>query len=89
MKGGVLIMATQLDNKTPLGKLILQRLYLKGKNQAWLAEQIQVNPNHISILCSKIKCPQVDTLLKISKALDIQMEELYRAVAETVQIEKK
>lgn len=52
-------MATKLDNKTPLGKLILKNLYLKGKNQEWLAEQIDVNPNHISVLCSKIKCPSI------------------------------
>ena len=44
-------MATKLDNKTPLGKLILKNLYLKGKNQEWLAEQIDLNPNHISVLC--------------------------------------
>ena len=79
-------MATRLDNKTPLGKLILQRLYLKGKNQAWLAEEIHVTPNHICVLCTKIRCPKIETLLKISKALDIEMEELYRAVSETVEM---
>lgn len=78
-------MATNFDNKTPLGKLILKKLYLKGKNQAWLAEQIHVKPNHICILCSKIRCPKVETLLKISKALDVDIEELYKAVAETVE----
>lgn len=82
-------MATNLDNKTPLGKLILRKLYLKGKNQAWLAKQINVKPNHISIICSKIKCPKVRTLLKISKALDVDIEELYKAVAETVEITVK
>lgn len=82
-------MATQLDNKTPLGKLILKNLYLKGKNQAWLAEQIQVKPNHICLLCSKIICPKVETLLKISKTLDIELEDLYKAVAEAVEITKK
>lgn len=82
-------MATRLDNKTPLGKLILKNLYLKGKNQAWLAEQIQVKPNHICLLCSKIICPKVETLLKISKTLDIELEDLYKAVAEAVEITKK
>lgn len=79
-------MATRLDNKTPLGKLILTKLYLKGKNQEWLAEQIGVNPNHISVLCSKIKCPRIDTLYKISKALDIEMSELFQAVSESIEI---
>lgn len=82
-------MATTLDNKTPLGKIILKNLYLKGKNQAWLAEEIGVNPNHISILCSKIKNPKVETLKKLSKALDIELEDLYKAVAETVEITEK
>ena len=82
-------MATTLDNKTPLGKIILKNLYLKGKNQAWLAEEIGVNPNHISILFSKIKNPKVETLKKLSKALDIELEDLYKAVAETVEITEK
>lgn len=82
-------MATRLDNKTPLGKLILKNLYLKGKNQAWLAEQIQVRPNHIYLLCSKIRCPKAETLLKISKTLDIELEDLYKAVAEIVERTEK
>lgn len=82
-------MAITLENKTPLGKLILRELYLQGKNQVWLAKQIHVKPNHICILCSKIRCPKVDTLLKISKALDINIEELYKAVAETIEITEK
>lgn len=89
LKGGQYILATRTDNKTPLGKLILKRLYLKGKNQAWLAEQIGANPNHISVLCSRIKNPKVETLKKLSKALDIELEDLYRAVAETVEITEK
>lgn len=82
-------MATRTNNKTPLGKLILKSLYLKGKNQAWLAEEMGVNPNHISILCSKIKNPKVETLKKLSKALDIELKDLYNAVAETVEITEK
>lgn len=78
-------MAVRTDDKTPLGKLILKSLYLKGKNQAWLAEQMGVNPNHISVLCSKIKNPKVETLKKLSKALDIELEDLYKAVAETAE----
>lgn len=80
-------MATRTDNKTPLGKLILKKLYLKGKNQAWLAEQIGVNPNHISVLCSRIKNPKVETLKKLSKALDVELEVLYKTVVENVTVE--
>lgn len=75
-------MATRLDSKSPLGKLILQKLYLMGKNQAWLAEQMNVNMSHISIICSKTKNPRFETLFKISKILDIEISELYQAVAE-------
>lgn len=82
-------MATCTDNKTPLGKMILKKLYLMGKNQKWLAEQIGAKPNHISILCSRIKNPKVTTLKKLSKALDIELEDLYRAVAETMETTKK
>lgn len=82
-------MAVRTDNKTPLGKLILKKLYLNGKNQAWLAKQIGVNPSHISVLCSKIKNPKVETLKKLSKVLNIELEDLYRAVTETAEITEK
>ena len=75
-------MAGKSTNKTPLGKLILRELYLQGKNQHWLAEQIEVNPNHICVLLSKTKFPRSDTLLKISKALNIDISELYKAIEE-------
>lgn len=75
-------MAARFDKKSPLGKLVLKRLYLKGKNQAWLAEQMNVNTSHISALCSKTKTPKFETLSKISKILDIEIAELYQAVAE-------
>lgn len=81
-------MATRTDNKTPLGKLILKNLYLKGKNQVWLAEQIGVKPNHICVLCSKTKNPKFETMKKLSKALDIELEDLYKAVVENVTVEK-
>lgn len=82
-------MAAQTDNKTPLGKLILKTLYLKGKNQAWLAKQIGVSENHISIICSKIKSPKIETLLKISKVLDINADELFEAISENLKTDIK
>lgn len=82
-------MSTILDNKTPLGKVILRNLYLQGKNQAWLAKQIDVSENHISIICSKIKSPKIETLLKISKALDIDVDELLKAVSENLKVNVK
>lgn len=78
-------MPVVLDNKTPLGKLVLTNLYMNGKNLAWLAEQIDVDISHLSILCSKTKNPKVQTLLKISKVLNIEISELYNAVAENLE----
>lgn len=74
-------MASLLDNKSPLGKLILTNLYLKGKNQAWLAKQMNVNISHVSAICSKTKNPKFETLSKISKILDIELSELYEAIS--------
>ncbi len=82
-------MSTILDNKTPLGKVILRNLYLQGKNQAWLAKRIDVSENHISIICSKTKSPKIETLLKISKALDIDVDELLKAVSENLKANVK
>lgn len=75
-------MAGKSTNKTPLGKFVLRELYLQGRNQRWLAEQIGVNPNHICVLLSKTKFPRSDTLLKISKSLDIDISKLYEAIEE-------
>ena len=77
-------MAVVTDTKTPLGKFILQQLYQMGKNQAWLGEQIGVKPNHVCILCSKTKSPKIETLFKISKALDVNLDELHKVVSENM-----
>lgn len=77
-------MAVVLSDKTPLGKVILQNLYLQGKNQAWLAEQMNVKISYVSILCSKIKNPTPETLSKVSKALNIEIAELYQAVIQNL-----
>lgn len=77
-------MSTILDNKTSLGKVIFKESLSTRKNQAWLAKQIDVSENHISIICSKIKSPKIETLLKISKALDIDVDELLKAVSENL-----
>lgn len=82
-------MAARLDGKSPLGRLILKKLYLMGKNQAWLAEQMNVKISHISVICSKTRNPKFETLSKISKILDIEISELYQAIAENYESKKK
>lgn len=77
-------MAVVSSNKTPLGKVILQNLYLNGKNQAWLAKQMNVNLSYVSILCSKIKNPTPETLTKLSEILNIEVAELYQAVLQNL-----
>ena len=71
-------MAVVTDTKTPLGKFILQQLYQMGK------KQIGVKPNHVCILCSKTKSPKIETLFKISKALDVNLDELLKVVSENM-----
>lgn len=76
-------MATILDNKSPLGKLILKKTYLIGKNQKWLAEKCGIKSTHVSKICNgKIKNPDIKTLRKISQVLEIEISDLYQAVAE-------
>ena len=81
-------MATTLDNKNPLGKLILRKLYLMGKNQTWLAKQMGVEKSFISIICTKTKNPSFITVNKISKILDIELQELANAVEENLKQQK-
>lgn len=69
-------MAIVLDKKSRLGKVILTRLYLMGKNQAWLAKQTRMNQSYICTMCTKNINPKIETLIKISQALELDVNEL-------------
>lgn len=49
----------------------------KNKTNRWLAEAIGKNENTISRWCSNKSQPSVDVVVKIAKALDIDVRELF------------
>lgn len=52
--------------------------HLKGMSQEELALKANINPAYFGQVERGLKCPTVDTLYKISKALDISLSELLR-----------
>jgi len=54
-------------------RVVLSELNLKHK---WLADKIDKNPSTISQWCTNSRQPSLENLLKIAKALDIDIREL-------------
>lgn len=48
----------------------------KKKTNKWLCEQLNVNPSTVSKWCTNSSQPDLETLIKISKLLNVGMEEL-------------
>ena len=48
----------------------------KKKTNKWLCEQLNVNPSTVSKWCTNSSQPDIETLIKISKLLEVEMEEL-------------
>lgn len=48
----------------------------KKKTNKWLCEQLNVNPSTVSKWCTNSSQPDLETLIKISKLLEIDMEDL-------------
>lgn len=48
----------------------------KKKTNKWLCEQLNVNPSTVSKWCTNSSQPDIETLIKISKLLEIDMEDL-------------
>ena len=48
----------------------------KKKTNKWLCEQLNVNPSSVSKWCTNSSQPDLETLIKISKLLNVEMEEL-------------
>ncbi|WP_026768816.1 helix-turn-helix transcriptional regulator [Asinibacterium sp. OR53] len=48
----------------------------KGRNNNWLAEQLNVNINTVSKWCTNNMQPTVERLFEIAKVLDINVREL-------------
>lgn len=46
----------------------------KKKTNKWLCEQLGVNPSTVSKWCTNNSQPDIETLVKISKLLDVKLE---------------
>lgn len=49
----------------------------KKKTSKWLSEQLGVTPSTVSKWCTNTSQPDMETLAKISKLLDVGVENLY------------
>ena len=83
-------MTSNDDELTPLGRWIKATLEIKGKNQAWLAEKLDVSPAQVSRLMrrggSEASPSQLDT---IADALGRKRTEIYRAAGHIEPISPK
>ena len=60
-----------------LGKRVKELRIEKHLTQEQLAEKASIHPKFVGKIERALNKPSVDTLLKISKALDIKLEELF------------
>ena len=49
----------------------------KKKTSKWLSEQLGITPSTVSKWCTNISQPDMETLARISKLLEVSVEELY------------
>ncbi|MBQ4446607.1 MAG: helix-turn-helix transcriptional regulator [Prevotella sp.] len=49
----------------------------KKKTSKWLSEQLGITPSTVSKWCTNTSQPDMETLAKISKLLDVGVEDLY------------
>ena len=50
----------------------------KKRTNKWLAEQLGFNPANISKWCTNSAQPPLETLIQMSKVLEVRVEELIR-----------
>lgn len=48
----------------------------KKRTNKWLCEQLNVNPSTVSKWCTNSSQPDIETLIRISKLLTVEMEDL-------------
>lgn len=48
----------------------------KKRTSKWLSEQLGINPSTVSKWCTNTSQPDIETLIKISKLLGVEMEDL-------------
>ena len=64
-----------MDKKLNRIKVVLAD---NGKTNKWLAEQLGKDPATVSKWCTNVSQPSLETLLMISKLLDVDVNELVR-----------
>lgn len=48
----------------------------KKRTNKWLCEQLNVNPSTVSKWCTNSSQPDLETLIKISHLLDVELDDL-------------
>lgn len=49
----------------------------KKKTSKWLSEQLGITPSTVSKWCTNTSQPDIETLVRISRLLDVELEELF------------
>ena len=49
----------------------------KKKTSKWLSEQLGITPSTVSKWCTNTSQPDMETLARIAKLLDVSVEDLY------------
>lgn len=57
----------------------------KKKTNKWLCEQLNVNPSTVSKWCTNSSQPDIETLIKISHLLDVELTDLVNKDFKTFQ----
>lgn len=57
----------------------------KKKTNKWLCEQLNVNPSTVSKWCTNSSQPDLETLIKISHLLDVELNDLVNKDFKTFQ----
>jgi len=67
----------KLSQLPPLGKLIKRHLFETGKTQAELAAETGISAQHISFIMNGGCTPQLKTIRKLCKAMDMPTAEVF------------
>lgn len=65
------------DTETDINRLKVV-LVEKKKTNKWLCEQLGVNPSTVSKWCTNSSQPDLQTLVKIARLLEVTVDELLR-----------
>ena len=70
---------TQITNLKDMQDVNRLKIVLveQKKTSKWLSEALGVNPSTVSKWCTNSSQPDIETLAKISKLLDVSVEELF------------